>query len=89
MISYLVLLGLFVAVILLIARTSRHRRGDVQNETERVARETLPMIGGVAERAHYKRFGTSPDSVPPVSAGTRLRPTSWYPETKRMAKHRT
>jgi hypothetical protein len=87
MITFVVFLVMFVVTVLILARTTRHRRDVVQDETERVAQQTLPQIGEIAERAHTARFGRPPTNLP-QPAGPRQAHVSWYPPTKKAAKHR-
>jgi hypothetical protein len=85
MTTFVLFLVAFVVAILLMARHMNRRQHAVEGETERVAQDALPAIGKIAERAHSHRFGRPPTNLP-AAAGDRSRQTSWYPESKKVAK---
>ena len=90
MTTFVVFLVMFIVAVLILTRATRHRRDVVQDEMERVAQETLPRIGEIAERAAQQHFGRRrADSYPaPGGASMDRRRTSWYPPTEKAAKHR-
>lgn len=85
MTTFILFLVAFVVAILLMARHVNRRQHAVEGETERVAQDTLPTIGEIAERAHSRRFGRPPTNLP-SAPGDRNRRASWYPESKKVAK---
>jgi len=85
MTTFILFLVAFIVAILVMARHVNRRQHAVEGETERVAQDALPAIGEIAERAHSRRFGRPPTNLP-SAAGDRSHRTSWYPESKKVAK---
>lgn len=73
---WIVVMVIMLAGLLLAARRSKR----LDSETEDIASEALPEIGGIAEKKHQERFGRPPTGTPDVGKH------SWYP-AKRAAKH--
>jgi hypothetical protein len=85
--TFIVFLALFIVVIMWMARRTNRHQHSIDDKTEAVAQDALPVIGEIAERAHSRKFGRPPTNLPPaVPDGERRSRTSWYPESKRVAK---
>lgn len=90
MITFVVFLVVFIVTIMLMARRTSRQQHTVSEETERVAKDALPTIGEIAERAHLRTFGRPPTNLPPPEPapnGERSKRASWYPEKKVAKRH--